>query len=87
MADATTAARIRIDKALATLERRVTELKARAAAGAVSAADDLFAPRADAARVQELQEAARDAMAAVERAAAAVREALDEAEPSEAERA
>jgi hypothetical protein len=87
MADATTAARIRIDKALAVLERRVLELKARPASAAPVTDDDLFAPLGDSPRVQELEAAAREAMAALDRAAAAVREALDEPVPAETEEA
>lgn len=81
MADATTAARDRIDRALALLERKVNELKA---APAVPD-DDLFAmppPPAvgagDAARVAELEAAGREASAALAAAAAAVRDILDE---------
>ena len=82
MADATTAARARIDRALADLERRILELKARPAAAPAIAADDLFAPRpeaanaADVARVAELEAAGREASQALARAAEAVREVL-----------
>lgn len=86
MADATTAARARIDRALAELERKILELKARPASAPVIADDDLFAPRAgngagngaDAARVAELEAAGREASQALARAAAAVREVLDQ---------
>ena len=58
MADATTAARARIDRALAELERKILELKARPASAPAIADDDLFAPRssgqgADGQRVAE----------------------------------
>ena len=80
MADATTAARARIDRALAELERKILELKARPASAPAIADDDLFAPRAgngaDAARVAELEVAGREASQALARAAAAVREVL-----------
>ncbi|MFN6980519.1 MAG: hypothetical protein ACK4NU_01190 [Brevundimonas sp.] len=82
MADATTAARARIDRALAELERKILELKARPASAPAIADDDLFAPRAgngaDAARVAELEAAGREASLALARAAAAVREVLDQ---------
>jgi hypothetical protein len=82
MADATTAARARIDRALAELERKILELKARPASAPTIADDDLFAPRvengADAARVVELEAAGREASQALARAAAAVREVLDQ---------
>ena len=75
MADATTAARARIDRALAELERKILELKARPASAPAIADDDLFAPRAgngaDAARVAELEVAGREASQALGRAAAA----------------
>ena len=60
MADATTAARARIDRALAELERKILELKARPASAPAIGDDDLFAPRSgngpDAARVAELEQ-------------------------------
>lgn len=85
MADATTAARARIDRALADLERRILELKARPASAPPIADDDLFAPRAsDRAaadrRVVELETAGREASEALGRAAEAVREVLHEAD-------
>lgn len=85
MADATTAARARIDRALAELERKILELKARPASAPAIADDDLFAPRlsdkgADAQRVAELEAAGREASEALGRAAQAVREALAESE-------
>ncbi|MBB3871905.1 MAG: hypothetical protein KYX67_15970 [Brevundimonas sp.] len=82
MADATTAARARIDRALAELERKILEIKARPASAPAIADDDLFAPRtgngADAARVAELEVAGREASQALARAAAAVRGVLDQ---------
>jgi hypothetical protein len=81
MADATTAARDRLDRALATLERKIHELKL---APAVPD-DDLFAlpppPSArveDQRRIAELEAAGRDASEALARAAGAVRELLAE---------
>ncbi len=76
MADATTAARARIDRALADLERKVLELKARPASAPAVADDDLFAPRPADQRVAELEAAGREASQALGRAAEAVREAL-----------
>jgi hypothetical protein len=78
MADATTAARARIDRALADLERKILALKARPASAPPIADDDLFAPRsdangaADAARLAELEAAGREASEALGRAAEAV---------------
>ena len=80
MADATTAARARIDRALAELERKILELKARAASAPAIADDDLFAPRATDQRVAELEAAGREASEALGRAAQAVREVLAESE-------
>lgn len=80
MADATTAARVRIDRALADLERKILELKARPASAPAVSDDDLFAPRPDGARVAELEAAGRDASDALARAADAVREVLAETE-------
>lgn len=80
MADATTAARARIDRALAELERKILELKARPASAPAIADDDLFAPRATDQRVAELETAGREASEALGRAAQAVREALAESE-------
>ncbi|NBB64137.1 hypothetical protein GVN18_33260 [Pseudomonas sp. ODNR1LW] len=81
MADATTAARARIDRALADLERKILELKARPASAPAIADDDLFASRsgehgADGARVAELEAAGREASDALARAAEAVRQVL-----------
>lgn len=80
MADATTAARARIDRALAELERKILELKARPASAPAIADDDLFAPRATDQRVAELEAAGREASEALGRAAQAVRQALAESE-------
>ena len=80
MADATTAARARIDRALAELERKILELKARPASAPPIADDDLFAPRPQTARVAELEAAGREASQALARAADAVREVLAERE-------
>ncbi|WP_312184846.1 hypothetical protein [Brevundimonas vesicularis] len=80
MADATTAARARIDRALAELERKILELKARPASAPAIADDDLFAPRATDQRVAELEAAGREASEALGRAAQAVRDALAESE-------
>ncbi|NBB53295.1 hypothetical protein GVN24_33980 [Rhizobium sp. CRIBSB] len=81
--DAVTAAKDRIDKALGSLERKILDLKARAA-GVSGADDDLFAPlpsSADAAaRIAELEAAAAEAAGALARAAEAVRDTLAEAE-------
>lgn len=82
--DAVTAAKKRIDKALALLERKVLELQARPATAPAIADDDLFAPlpssAADLARISALEEAGRDAAEALSRAAEAVREVLAEHE-------
>ena len=80
MADATTAARARIDRALAELERKILDLKARPASAPPIPDDDLFAPRPETARVAELEAAGREASQALARAAEAVREVLAEAE-------
>src|SRR5690606_13753444 len=76
MADATTAAKDRIDTALATLERKILELKARPATAPAVGDDDL-------ARMAGLESAGRDAAEALGRAAGAVRDILgDEADRS-----
>ena len=80
MADATTAARARIDRALAELERKILQLKARPASAPSIADDDLFAPRASDQRVAELEAAGREASDALARAAEAVRGVLAESE-------
>ena len=81
MADATTAARDRIDRALSMLERKVMELKARPASAPRMADDDLFAIPVPAGadehrRVAELEAAGREASAALAAAAMAVRDIL-----------
>ena len=80
MADATTAARARIDRALAELERKILQLKARPASAPAIADDDLFAPRPSDQRVAELEAAGREASDALARAAEAVRGVLAESE-------
>ncbi len=78
--DAVTAAKTRIDKALALLERKIMELKARPPSAPPIPDDDLFAPRpsnaADVARIEALESAGRDAAEALARAAEAVREVM-----------
>ncbi|MDP3400595.1 MAG: hypothetical protein Q8R97_05690 [Brevundimonas sp.] len=76
MADATTAAKARIDKALALLERRMKDLKARPASAPPIGDDDLFAPRADAGRLAELEDAGREARTALAASAEAIRAIL-----------
>jgi hypothetical protein len=82
--DALATAKHRIDTALALLERKVLELKARPATAPAVPDDDLFAPRpsnaADVARIAELEAAGRDAAEALGRAADAVREVIAEQE-------
>ena len=80
MADATTAAKQRIDRALAALERRVLDLKARSAAAATVDADDLFAGHdpAVATRIAELEAAGREASEMLAQAADELREMLGE---------
>lgn len=83
MADATAAAKDRIDRALAALERRVLDLKARPPSAPPISDDDLFAGSgnpADARRIAELEIAGREASAAMARAAEAVRDILAERE-------
>ncbi len=80
MADATTAARDRIDRALAQLETKVLELKAQAGEPRLPD-DDLFAIPAPAGpaehrRIAELEAAGRDASVALGAAALAVRDIL-----------
>ena len=88
MADATTAAKDRIDRALAALERKVMALKARPASAPPLEDDDLFAaqasghysrveadPRAED-RIEALEAAGRDASAALARAAEQLRDIL-----------
>lgn len=86
MADATTAAKDRVERALAALERKVLDLKA----SARPEDDDLFAgpysrvdhdPRAED-RIAVLEAAGRDATVALAQAATALRTVLGEAEPA-----
>ena len=80
MADAVTAARARIDRALADLETKIAGLKAKAG---VDRDDVLFAPRgADSARVAELEAAGAQAAEALGRAAEVVRDLIDRQEAS-----
>ncbi len=97
MADATTAAKDRIDRALAALERKMLDLKARPATAAPIADDDLFAPASGgvvapeaAARIAALEAAGRDASDALARAADQIRgllsvEPYEDAQPETAE--
>lgn len=83
--DAASAAKDRVDRALALLERRLLDLKSRAAAASGRAPDDdLFAPQpsseTDRARIHELESAGRDAAQALSRAADAIRESLSDTE-------
>ena len=80
MADATTAAKQRIDRALAALERRALDLKARSAAAATVADGDLFATHdpAAATRIAELEAAGREASEMLAPAAEELREMLGE---------
>src|SRR5690606_2007528 len=63
--DAASAAKDRVDRALALLERRLLDLKSRAADVSRVPDDDLFTPvassQADRARIHELESAGRDA--------------------------
>ena len=80
MADATTAAKDRIDRALAALERKVLELKARPATAPGVGDDDLFAPvpssEADRARIRDLELAGHDASRALAEAATSLRDMM-----------
>lgn len=96
MADATTAAKDRIDRALAALERKLGDLKSRQTSARASldgagddlgdgfGDDELFAPRSSdgadyaeaKARIAALEEAGRDASAALARAADQLRAIL-----------
>jgi hypothetical protein len=86
MTDAVTAARSRIDRALATLERKVLELKARPAEAAAALEHDLFAAIRES-RSAELEAAAREASAALAEASERIRalmiEPADGPEPTE----
>lgn len=86
MADATTAARERIDRALALLEGKVKNLKARPAASHDHPEDDLFAIPApgsarEVGRIAELEAAGREASLALAAAAVAIREVLAGEDP------
>ena len=82
--DAASAAKDRVDRALALLERRLLDLKSRAAGPGRAPDDDLFAPQpsseTDRARIHELESAGRDAAEALTRAADANRASLSEPE-------
>ena len=82
--DAASAAKDRVDRALALLERRLLDLKSRAAASGRAPDDDLFAPQpsseTDRARIHELEAAGRDAAQVLARAAEAIRASLPETE-------
>ena len=78
--DAASAAKDRVDRALSLLERRILELKDKAASANSNADDDLFAAQpssaADRARIHDLEAAGRDAAQALSRAADAIRDSL-----------
>jgi hypothetical protein len=82
--DAASAAKDRVDRALALLERRLLDLKSRAAGSSRVPEDDLFAPQpsseTDRARIHELEAAGRDAAETLSRAADAIRQTLSEQE-------
>lgn len=82
--DAASAAKDRVDRALALLERRLLDLKSKAAGSSRVPDDDLFAPQpsseTDRARIHELEAAGQDAARALARAADAIRETLAEQE-------
>lgn len=85
--DAVTAAKNRIDHALAQLERKVLEIQAKAAIVPDAVDAELFAPlpsEAEKARIAELETAGLQAAEALGRAAEAVREVLAEAEAASA---
>ena len=85
--DAVTAAKNRIDHALAQLERKVLEIQAKAAIVPETVDAELFAPlpsEIDRVRIAELESAGRDAAEALGRAAQAVREVLEEAQTTPA---
>lgn len=73
MADAADAAKQRLDRALAELERKTRDLKARSSV----ADDDLFAPRAAGGSAPELRAAAEAASAALAAAADEIRAVLE----------
>ena len=82
--DAASAAKDRVDRALALLERRLLDLKSRAAGTGRAPDDDLFAPQpsseTDRIRIHELESAGRDAAETLARAADAIRDSLAEQE-------
>ena len=86
--DAVTAAKARIDRALADLERKMLELKARPASAPPIPDDDLFAPRpsnaADLARIAELEDVGQETAQALVRAADAVRDVLAQQQQQQA---
>ncbi|MFN3352875.1 MAG: hypothetical protein ACK4Z5_04635 [Brevundimonas sp.] len=73
MADAADAAKQRLERALAELERKTRDLKARSSV----ADDDLFAPRASASPDSELRAAAQAASLALAAAADEIRAVLE----------
>lgn len=79
--DALTAAKARIDRAMNELERKLQDLKAKSDRETLPD-DDLFAPDPNdaghKARVAELEAAGQEAAIALEAAAAAVREILEQ---------
>lgn len=82
--DAASAAKDRVDRALALLERRLLDLKSKASGSSRVPDDDLFAPEpsteTDRVRIHELEAAGRDAAEALSRAADAIRDTLVEQE-------
>ncbi|GAA0643471.1 hypothetical protein [Brevundimonas lenta] len=82
--DAASAAKDRVDRALALLERRLLDLKSRAAGASRVPDDDLFAPgpssETDRVRIHELEAAVRDAADVLGRAEDAIRDTLAEQE-------
>ena len=82
--DAASAAKDRVDRALALLERRLLDLKGRGAGSSRVPDDDLYAPgptsETDRLRIHELEAAGRDAAEALSRAAEAIRATLAEQE-------
>ena len=82
--DAASAAKDRVDRALALLERRLLDLKSRAAGSGRAPDADLCAPQpsseTDRIRIHELEAAGRDAAQALTRAADAIRESLSDTE-------
>jgi len=89
MSDATTAARQRVDKALATVERKMLELKARPAGAPRVSDDDLFAsvPESgrDAVRLAEPERAGREAAEALADASRIIAGLIADSEAPQAE--